>query len=183
MKPQIRGYARGSRRYSLKSQIKALEAAGCAEIYVDDEIDECIRSLIGGIGDTLAVTHADRLNNRTTGVHAIGQKLFEKGVTLWEVEPDLRHAPECIPSFLSGLQAAVTLGNDRRRWTSEEASEAAKKKHGKGDQLAMNKARAIWSDTAAYPTVDEALAQMHGWSKRQAYRVFNARGTAVRPKR
>lgn len=183
---QIRAYVRPSRRHGQKEQTAALLAAGIdgTLIYVeskDETLADCLKSLMPG--DTLAVTTLARLHSRWDGIVATVHELAAKRVTLWEVVPDRKFEPGQMSLALeSAVEAREELANDKHRFTSQSGRKAADIQHGRTKTAV---ARAIWQNTADYPTIAEALAHpdMDGWTQTEAYRKLLPRGTAVRRKR
>lgn len=73
-------------------------------------------------------------------------------------------------------------------WAQNRQTPAEAKKHGlrgakkrwRGlERMGLREARKIWSDTATYRRVEDALAEMPGWSRSSAMRRIGPRGTGV----
>jgi hypothetical protein len=180
---ESRGFVRASKRHTAAKQIARLKSAGCGEVYVDGEALANLRACINSLraGDTLMVTSLGRLHNTRQGVRAAVEQVVKIGARIMEVDAGRTIDASGLHHFQMAMDAADELANDKRRWSSKDAREAALTRWERWEKTPRNKAESIWRNIKDFPTIGSALAHpdMAGWTQNASYRAFGKRGTAL----
>lgn len=139
--PCLIGYARVSTdEQTTRQQVDALEAAGCAQVFIDEaisgstisrpELDKCLTALQPS--DTLVVWSLDRLGRSTLHLLTTVKELAERGVTFRSIKESIDASTTTGQLFLTILAG---LAQFERARTTERINLALQAKKRRGERL------------------------------------------------
>lgn len=178
-----RGYVLPSRHASASAQLKALEAAGVTNTYVEGRNAETFEEVLRALrdGERLSVDHlwnlaADRreLRRRMEAVHAKGGYIYEASTGR-----DSR-----VDAAAMVFDAADVLGQVRKGHDPKKAREFGKRggRPRKDRGISDKDAEAIWFNTVTYSTNADAVKHMGKWTESAAWRRWGPSGRKNGPR-
>lgn len=178
-----RGYVRPSIRHKPDAQHRALEEAGAGVVYEEGRKGETWGALVKSLrrGDVVLVTSLARIASNRADLRIALADIAARGATLLEVSTGRRITAECVESAIASLEAADELAQDRRAFSSRQATKAAQKRWAKAERdrerTPKHLAIIVWRNTDEFPLESQALAHpdMTGWTSSTAHRAMRAR--------
>jgi hypothetical protein len=181
----LRGWTGTSRFVSERKQKNTLMKAGVEErvIYGADDWPAFVKALRPE--DQAAVADLRVFGSRRALV-AAAEEVAARGATLHVIDagtdidmPTLR----AVDRTLTRWRGESALKNPERASTIGQRGAAARKVQITAGRLDEAAAAAIWRDIKRYPSTEEALEHMPGWTRTTAWRHFKGREPVVKRKR
>lgn len=177
------GYARASPlEESLDTQLEALHAAGCDEIYADESTGtpqnrdqfRAVREILQA-GDVLVVTRLDRLGRSIPDLVRLLAELHERGVQLQSLEDDIdTTAPhgKMLRKFLSALRSYERALSEERAAAARAAARARGRKGGRPARWSEEERARIRQMYREGVSAHEIMASFPGLSRASIYRFL-----------
>ena len=182
------GWVEKRRAYAVSTQRDALIADGVPESKIYDGATEPREAAIRDAGErgVLAVYRLSCLARDRKDWQDFVLEMEDAGIehlTIREVGHDDGPRESRMPRDVGSMLADAFADWAQNRQSPAEAKKhglrGAKRRWGSLERMNLRDARKIWADVSAYRRVEDALAEMPGWSRSSAMRRLGPRGTGV----
>lgn len=182
------GWVEKRRAYAVSTQRDALIADGVPEGKIYDGVTEPREAAIRDAGErgVLAVYRLSCLAGDRKDWQDFIIELEDAGIrdlTIREVgldgEPREARMSRDVGAMLADAFADWAQNRQSPAEAKKHGLRGAKRRWGSLERMNLRDARKIWADVSAYRRVEDALAEMPGWSRSSAMRRLGPRGTGM----